>query len=149
MPKKFPTIESLFTSNPDWLLGAITTEAASDLLSIPTATLTTWRSRKSSGPRFVRIPRTRIIRYIRVDLYRWLFEGGLLDHNGGMPIPVSIPDILGKQTGSLSSHLSENSVMLQQTQTADGARTETASDNVKHAPANSRPSNSPRGNRGR
>ena len=60
MPSEFPTIETLLQNSPDWLLGAITTEAASDLLSIPTATLTTWRSRKSSGPCFVRIGLLRV-----------------------------------------------------------------------------------------
>lgn len=92
-------IESILARDPGWLLGAVTTEEAAAVLSVPAATLTTWRSRSSTGPRFVRIRGTRLVRYIRIELYRWLLADGLLDHNGATGIPIDISET-GKQVGS-------------------------------------------------
>src|SRR3546814_7052085 len=57
-----------------WLLGAVDTPQASALLSIPKDTLVTMRSR-GGGPRFFNPAGTRLVRYIRAELFRWLFAG--------------------------------------------------------------------------
>jgi len=137
------TIESILARDPGWLLGAVTTDEAAEILSIPAPTLTTWRSRKSGGPRFVRIPCTRIVRYIRVELFRWLFAGGLLNHNGATGIPVELPDF-GKPLGS--DGVPSRSLPVLPEQPADMAMEISGSPPIKPHPRRSRrrTSNSPR-----
>ncbi|WP_339865106.1 helix-turn-helix transcriptional regulator [Paremcibacter congregatus] len=53
-----------------WLDKAITTREASDLLSIPVTTLTTWRSRQK-GPGFLKLA-GKTVRYQRRTLFDWM-----------------------------------------------------------------------------
>ena len=55
-----------------WLDEAITTREASDLLSIPVATLTTWRSRRK-GPGYLKLA-GKTVRYQRRTLLDWMAQ---------------------------------------------------------------------------
>lgn len=142
MPDTLPTLEQVLTECMDWLLTAVTTEEASSLLSIPVATLETWRSRKSDGPCFVRIRNTRIIRYIRIELYRWLLSDGLLEHNGATGIPVSLP--IGKRMGSSAAPAFSSSDSPGQTAVPQSITSQSGTGKQPPPPSRKRPSNSPR-----
>lgn len=80
-PFLFPSLEDFLRSNVDWLMTAVDTKGASALLSIPEPTLTTWRSTRTDGPTFCHVG-SRMVRYLRIDLLRWLFRRGRKTHNG-------------------------------------------------------------------
>ena len=82
------TLEELFQSNIEWLLGAITTKEASALSGVPETTLVTMRSR-GGGPRFFVPENTRLVRYFRVDIYLWLLSGGLKTSTSDPGTPIS------------------------------------------------------------
>jgi len=89
----FPTIEQLLASNVSWLLEAVDTKEAARTICVPEATLITWRSRPGvNTPRFFNPSHTRVVRYIRLELYRWLMSGGHISHVGGIGAPISIPN---------------------------------------------------------
>lgn len=73
----FPSFEKILVENPGWLEGFVNTEEASRLTGVPVDTLVTMRSRKTSGPPFVRPKHTRLVRYQRRALFDWMFSGGV------------------------------------------------------------------------
>ncbi|MEO9611981.1 MULTISPECIES: hypothetical protein [Alphaproteobacteria] len=88
-----PKLEELLQMDPEWLLGAVTTEEASRLTGVPVATLVALRSR-GGGPRFLKPAGTRSVRYIRLELYRWLFSGGHLANTAQIAPNAGVVDAL-------------------------------------------------------
>ncbi len=139
-----PTLEQFLADNVPWLLTAVTTEEASQILSIPVPTLTTWRSRHSDGPMFIRIPNSRIIRYLRLELYRWLLAGGLLQHTGAEGIPIALPSPTGKPPGSADTPQGASSDNVAQGGVLKPVPAGISPSKPNRPPSMKRPSNSPR-----
>lgn len=81
---------------PGWLYEAVDTKEASRILGVPKATLVTYRS-KFSGPKFFHPRGTRLVRYIRIDLYIWLMADGPKRNTADMgeyclPVPANDND---------------------------------------------------------
>lgn len=66
----FPSSTAPWPASSAWLDEAITTREASELLSIPVATLTTWRSRRK-GPAYLKLA-GKTVRYQRRTLLNWM-----------------------------------------------------------------------------
>jgi len=84
---------------PGWLHEAVTSEEASRILSIPTESLATLRSR-GGGPRFFNPPGTRYVRYLRIELYLWLFSGGLKANTSDPGKEISLEILSRESDGS-------------------------------------------------
>lgn len=72
-----PGLKAILDKYPGWLDEAVNTAEASRITGTPVETLTTMRSR-GGGPLFARPRGTRLVRYLRRNLYQWLISGGLL-----------------------------------------------------------------------
>jgi len=80
-------INEIFSSNSVWLLEAINTKEASRISSIPEPTLITMRSR-GGGADFFTPEGTRLVRYFRYSIYRWLLSDGLKSSTSAPGIPL-------------------------------------------------------------
>lgn len=85
-------LEKLLSHSPIWLLGAVDTKEASEITRVPAATLVTLRC-VGGGPRFFQ-PTPRSIRYLRIDLYDWMLEGGLKTNTADTGTRVNLSSIL-------------------------------------------------------
>ncbi len=82
---------------PEWLLGAINTKEAAEITGVPESSLITRRS-TGGGPRFFQ-PTPRTVRYLRIDLFEWMLEGGLKTNTADLGTRVDLRSILLKKEG--------------------------------------------------
>jgi len=88
----FLALEELLAENLCWLLEAVDTKEASRMLCIPEPTLISWRSRPGSNtPRYFNPLGTRMVRYLRLELMRWLVSGGYMQHTFDDGHTINLP----------------------------------------------------------
>lgn len=87
----FPSVEQLLESlGPSELLRPAKTNEAAKILRLSPETLSTYRSR-GGEPRFCRPEGSRHVFYLVVELFRWLFSGGLKSNTRDPGTPVRMP----------------------------------------------------------
>lgn len=85
-PHDFLThIKETLRDRPEYLYQAVDTEEASRITGVPVATLVSMRSR-GGGPVFVQPLGTRLVRYLRINLFEWLLSGGLRTSTSDLPV---------------------------------------------------------------